>query len=133
MMLLNQLLVGTVALLGIAVGVLLGLLVPEEAAKGRPYFTMLERVLLAAAFVPAAALQALAQQWLAVALLAILLAVVLLLRFRWRIALHVVIFVVLLALTVSDESIFLIEASLIFLYGLPAGTLAGLLYSTEFT
>src|SRR3989338_8764689 len=77
MMLLNQLLVGGVALLGIALGVLLRLLVPEEAAKGRAYFTMLERVLLAAAFVPAVALQALAQQWLVVALLAMLLVVVL--------------------------------------------------------
>ena len=122
---LNQLLVGGVALLGIALGVLLRLLVPEEAAKGRAYFTMLERVLLAAAFVPAVALRVIARQWLVVAPLAVLLVVVLLLRFRWRIVLNAAVLAVLLVLTASDENLFLLEASLIFLYGLPAGTLAG--------
>ena len=110
-----------VAFSGFWAGYWLRRIAKEEVKEGRKYFVLLERALLAAVFVPAlyVSLMSMAVVWVLVV------AVSLVLTFTiQRFKLPVIgATLILLLMATQNSSLYLLEASLVFLYGLPGGTL----------
>ncbi len=116
----NTLLVTLVSCAGLGVGYLLALLSPEEMKPGKKYFLVLEKALRILVFVPVLFFSAVYDYWLV--LFAALLLVSFFLSLRERSVLLYVAFVLMIFLT-QESSVYLTQASFVFLYGLTAGTL----------
>src|SRR3989344_4659754 len=108
---------------GFGFGYLLRQIAPEEVSSGKKYFLVLEKVLLVAAFVPALYVNvlSLAVVWI---LLIIVGGILVFTLRRFRLAAIAVVFA-LLIISTKNSSLYLLEASLVFLYGLLSGTLRG--------
>lgn len=116
----NYLLVFFVGILGYVLGVGLGYIAPEELKPGKKYFIWLERILFVLTFLP---IIYFFRESFLVLLPAILLLILLFIPFKYRAYAAFGVFLIWFFLIRSDSLVVMLEASAIFLYGLPAGTL----------
>ena len=116
----NYLFVFFTALTGYALGVGLGYIAPEELLPGRKYFLFLEKVLFLFTFIPV--IYFFKNSYLAL-LPVILVLLLLVIPFKFRAYLAFGVFLLWFFLIKSDNLVIILESSLIFLYGLPAGSL----------
>ena len=117
-----QLLVPIIAFLGFPIGLFLSFVSPEEMKPGKKYFKLLQNLLLV--FILFFVFD---YYTIPLAISIILTVAVFLGVFYWQnkhksIILYLIL-AVLLYLSSKDTSLFAIESSLIFMYGLPAGSL----------
>lgn len=116
----NYLFVFFTALAGYALGVGLGYIAPEELLPGRKYLMFLEKVLFLFTFIPVIYFFSGSYLVLLPAFTALLL---LALPFKLRAYAAFGAFLLWFFLIKSDNLVIILESSLIFLYGLPAGSL----------
>lgn len=116
----NYLFVFFTGLVGYALGVGLGYIAPEELLPGRKYLMFLEKVLFIFTFIPA--IYFFSGSYLAL-FPAILVLLLLALPFKFRAYAAFGVFLLWFFLIKQDNLITILEASLIFLYGLPTGSL----------
>jgi hypothetical protein len=111
-----------VALSGFLTGYLLRRIAKEEVRDGKKYFLMMEKILLVAVFLPAlyVSLMSMAVVWVLVITISLVLTFTIK---RFKLPVTVLVLVLLLTLT-QNSSLYMLEASLVFLYWLPAGTLS---------
>jgi len=116
----NYLLVFLMALSGYLLGIGLAYIAPEELKPGRKYLKWLEKGMFVLSFLPVVYFFGLSW-WV---FLPIVLALVLvMIDFKYRIYLSMIAFLIWFFLIRSSDLIVVLEASAIFLYGLPAGSL----------
>lgn len=116
-------LVMLIAFAGLGLGYGLRLIAREEVERGRRYFRLLEQVLMAAAFVPVLSITIQNQRLFLSLFLAFGLLVLFFLSFPWRVPALYVLFAFMILTTAADTNIYLVQSSLVFLYGLVAGTM----------
>ncbi|MBW2988726.1 hypothetical protein KY358_00245 [Candidatus Woesearchaeota archaeon] len=124
MNLLNYSLTALIAYSGLFAGIILAVIAREELKQGKKYFILLRKLLLLLAFVFLLAYLGLTPL---IALLILLFMAVLLIRRKKRFDEQPYIYIILSAvfyLSSGNLALFSIQSSLIFLYGLPTGTLA---------
>ena len=117
-----QLLAPIIAFLGFPIGVFLSFLSPEEMNPGKKYFKLLQNILLVLILFFVFDYYAISLVISIILTVAVFLGV-----FYWQnkhkgIIIYLIL-AVLLYISSNDISLFAIESSLIFMYGLPAGSL----------
>jgi len=120
MQFINYFLVLIVSFLGIFIGSFLAINTKEELKQGKKYFILLQKILLTLIF--GFLLSFYELQLNAVLFISLVFLVFLLFIEPNQPSVHIALAII-LVLTSCSTGVFLVEASLIFLYGLPTGTL----------
>lgn len=124
MTLFNQILIVLAALAGVGFGYSLSRIAPREVVDGKKYFAFLEKLFFVSAFVPLVYMLWTRELMMLAVLALLLFGGMWLVPLTYRVALFCVLFAfVLFYITTLDIVLQLIQGSLVFLYGLPAGTL----------
>ena len=119
----NNLLVILASFIGLGAGYLLALISPEEMKHGEKYFLFLEKALRVLAFAPAVYMGVMLLSWFYVVLFVVGVAMLFFIDFKYSVVLLYMLFAIMIPFTAPDETTYLVQASLVFLYGLPAGSL----------
>lgn len=127
MAILQHILVILVSFAGLGVGYLLALLSPEEMQPGRRYFLILEMIFRILAFIPVLYFSIMHSGLLFLLFFGGMAMSFFIRDFTLRLILLYIAFIPLILITAENFSIYMLQASFVFLYGLPAGTLMKIL------
>ena len=119
----NELLIILASFAGIGFGYALTYIAPEEIGPGRKYFLLLERILLGACTLPILYFLVIHENYVLGLLALLIVGGLFFLPLYSRVSLFCLLYAVVIALLGLDIQTQIVQASLVFLYGLPAGTL----------
>ena len=118
----NSILVILASFSGLAIGYALALISPEEMTPGKKYLFLFERIVHVLVFVPALTVAVIYAEWLYFILFLIGGFISFFVE-NIPLLLLYLLFVFMISLAAKEPSFHLVQASLIFLYGFPAGSL----------